>query len=360
MKDILSLPLYAIQEAWKNKLLYNFDHQSEYFNLYIDSPFCLKNKCRYCCYNPTIIQNLDSSLFNYYYSDILPENISDYSEVLKSRSPSTVYFGGGTSSLASVEQLQKIFEELQKNFDFCNDPSEKTFEFNPLHLTSDKIDLLKEWKFTHITIGLQTFNKDILKYNRRKNPPIEDIQQAFALLEKTSIVYNVDIMTFIYRDNIDEDLAALIQDMNIINNRLLPRRLTVYPNYFKIDPPLGAYPSEETVEKIILTRKLMANFIANSEYIEKDNLSSAIEKEIVEKNYRYGFNLVRKDIDKKYKWKTYHCCGWPNKNKNQYVLGIGGFGKRRPISYFSDKFCYTTHHNKNSKKFQLVYADENY
>lgn len=108
MEYILSLPLYAIQKAWKNKLFYHFDHQSEDFNLYIDSHFCLKNKCRYCCYNPTIIKNIDSLLFNYY-SDILPKNISDYSEIFKIRSPSTVYFGGGTSSLASVEQLQKIF-----------------------------------------------------------------------------------------------------------------------------------------------------------------------------------------------------------------------------------------------------------
>ena len=49
-------------------------------------------------------------------------------------------------------QMLHIFETLQKYFDFKNAPKEKTFELNPISLTPEKIQLLKDWNFTHVTM----------------------------------------------------------------------------------------------------------------------------------------------------------------------------------------------------------------
>ena len=120
--------------VWQSKLLNDFNEGKDYFNIYVDSPFCEGGKCRYCCYTPNIIKSpSDNELKNRYYEEILIDNIREFKDVLSIRNPDTVYFGGGTSSLMSLDQMDAVFMELQHSFDFRNSVKEKTFEFNPWH-----------------------------------------------------------------------------------------------------------------------------------------------------------------------------------------------------------------------------------
>ncbi|MFC1755279.1 hypothetical protein ACFL96_18140, partial [Thermoproteota archaeon] len=100
----------TIKKIWKHKLTRNFDAEKELFNIYIDSPFCFSPRCKFCIYKPHMLKNEgDISLKDRYYDEVLIDNIDSFGAILELRQPDAVYFGGGTSSLMTIPQMNKIF-----------------------------------------------------------------------------------------------------------------------------------------------------------------------------------------------------------------------------------------------------------
>ena len=78
----------------------------------------------------------------------------------------TIYFGGGTPSLLSSDQLSKIFDTLNQFFDLSN-VSEVTLEANPEDITQEKLELWKTHKINRLSIGIQSLNNfELQKMNR--------------------------------------------------------------------------------------------------------------------------------------------------------------------------------------------------
>lgn len=81
----------------------------------------------------------------------------------------TIYFGGGTPSLLSAIQLNDILNTIYKNYQVA-DNAEITLEGNPDDLTDEYINDLKVAGINRLSIGIQTFNPEMLKYlNRAHN-----------------------------------------------------------------------------------------------------------------------------------------------------------------------------------------------
>lgn len=78
----------------------------------------------------------------------------------------TVYFGGGTPSLLSREELKAILNAAQKSF-YLGNVLEQTIECNPEDLSFEKLKTLKELGFNRLSIGIQTFQEPILQYINR-------------------------------------------------------------------------------------------------------------------------------------------------------------------------------------------------
>ncbi|MBL7050536.1 radical SAM protein [Candidatus Woesearchaeota archaeon] len=354
--------LNLIKAIWKSKLTNNFNPKKELFNIYVDSPFCIFPSCKFCCYSPSLIKNKEESKSkDNYYDKILIKQIQEFKDILKIRTPDTFYFGGGSSSLMSSTQMKKLFEEFQKHFDFKNKPLEKTFEMNPLYITDEKLSLLSHWKFTHTTIGVQTFDKKVLKFNERINIPINKLKELFKKFEKRSFEYNLDLMTFIYKKNTSQDLKILKKDLKISTQILKPNRITIFPNYYQL---IGLHQinnklSEEhpkVFEKVQQLRDLL------KEFDTKEYFLSEIPSKVTLENYKKNYYLFKKN---KFTNVIYNCSGWKIKNcrrfiLNQNVLSFGGAGDRKPYSYISDKFCYENILNKNKYLFKIIYANINY
>ncbi len=353
------VPLDDLLRVWQNKLLNDFSGDRDYFNVYVDSPFCEHGKCRYCCYAPNIIKSpSDNELKNRYYEEMLIGNIREFKDVLSIRTPDTVYFGGGTSSLMSLEQMDRVFTELQRSFDFGNSVKEKTFEFNPWHVTEARLRLLVDWNFTHATIGIQTFDERVLKLNRRSNPSLDRLTSVMDMLEQSNIWYNVDLMTFIYQDDLERDLSILKRDLEITAKMLHPKRITVYPNYYKLkDPDASKENQAHTFTKIRKLREVVCDFAQRNGYVEANAGVFAIGDKDLYSDYAQQHSLIRGDIEHQSNWKMYSCSGWPNTNFHQNVLALGGYGTRRPYSYLSDKLCYETVHVDHRREYLVVYAD---
>ena len=132
-------------------------------SVYIHIPFC-RQKCRYCSF----------------VSFAQPELIDDYIEALqkeiknfyKGESLDTLYLGGGTPSLLTAEQLEKILTLL--NF---NSNTEVTMELNPEHLSKKYLTEIKALGINRLSIGCQSFDGKILEAIGRKHSP-QDVENA--------------------------------------------------------------------------------------------------------------------------------------------------------------------------------------
>lgn len=141
------------------------------FSAYIHIPFC-KSKCKYCSF--VSYPDISLKIQNGYVNALLKEIDYFYGEeILK-----TVYFGGGTPSLLAVDDLIRILNRLNYNAD-----TEITIEINPETVDFQKLCALKHIGFNRISIGVQTFDDNILKQIGRihcADRAKKTIENAFA------------------------------------------------------------------------------------------------------------------------------------------------------------------------------------
>ncbi|MCM1506157.1 MAG: radical SAM family heme chaperone HemW [Ruminococcus flavefaciens] len=124
--------------------------------IYIHVPFCAK-KCPYCDFYSEPYRKKTVSD----YVESVVRNLKDYSD--KSVITDTVYFGGGTPSLLTPEQIRLILDETDRNFSLSDSP-EITLETNPNTVDFQKLAQLKNAGINRISIGVQSMNDSELKF----------------------------------------------------------------------------------------------------------------------------------------------------------------------------------------------------
>lgn len=131
--------------------------------IYIHIPYC-KKACNYCDFHfSASLRNLEQMINN-----ICSEAIKQ-KKYLMSAPVNTIYFGGGTPSILSISQIEKIVDTLTSNFNIENN-IEFTFEANPDDLTLEYLKTLRSFGINRLSIGIQSFfDEDLLWMNRRHN-----------------------------------------------------------------------------------------------------------------------------------------------------------------------------------------------
>ena len=112
----------------------------------------------------------------------------------------TIYFGGGTPSLLTIKEIEALISAIYKNYKVINNP-EITLEANPDDLTSKKIKELANSPINRLSIGIQSFFEDDLKFMNRAHTAEESKK---CLKEVTQ-----------YFDNITIDLIYGVPNMSI-------------------------------------------------------------------------------------------------------------------------------------------------
>jgi oxygen-independent coproporphyrinogen III oxidase len=128
--------------------------------IYVHIPFC-KQACHYCDFHFSTNQSYRHALVNALIKETVIQK--DY---LRQQSIDTLYFGGGTPSILSHEELTSLFQALHQNFPI-NPTCEVTVEANPDDLTKEKIATLKELGVNRLSIGIQTFQDELLHFLNR-------------------------------------------------------------------------------------------------------------------------------------------------------------------------------------------------
>ncbi|MDD5569963.1 MAG: radical SAM family heme chaperone HemW [Bacteroidales bacterium] len=124
---------------------------------YIHIPFC-KSKCNYCNFYSVASLELKADYINALLKEI--ELQKDY---LKNEKVETIYFGGGTPSLLSSDEINKIINGIKKYFEIETNP-EITLEVNPESLSKEKAKEISETLINRLSIGVQSLFDDDLKY----------------------------------------------------------------------------------------------------------------------------------------------------------------------------------------------------
>jgi oxygen-independent coproporphyrinogen-3 oxidase len=142
--------------------------------IYIHIPFC-KKLCFYCDFYH-IVSVKDSSSF----IDALLKETSQRKDYLKSETVTTIYFGGGTPSVFSIQEIGRILSNINKNFSISND-CEITIELNPDDVTPEYLRNLRTLNINRISLGIQSWHDPDLKMLNRRH----DAAQAVLALKNT-------------------------------------------------------------------------------------------------------------------------------------------------------------------------------
>lgn len=156
--------------------------------LYIHIPFC-DHKCIYCDFYSIITSdNIQSFL------SALKNEISYYSNLyLSNRKFTSIFFGGGTPSLMEPKYLEEIILHLKSNFD-VDENVEVTMETNPGTVDKVKLKDFRQIGINRISIGIQSFDDDDLKFLTRIHNKQTAIQTVYDAAEVGFENLSVDLI----------------------------------------------------------------------------------------------------------------------------------------------------------------------
>ena len=141
--------------------------------IYLHIPFC-KQKCHYCNFYSVASEKNKVSLL-----DALTIEVDLQESYLGNEIVETIYFGGGTPSLLSANEINHLFHKLQANFTISKNV-EVTFEANPDDLTKSYLYSLKKTPVNRLSIGVQSFFNNDLKYLNR----VHSADQAYNSIKE--------------------------------------------------------------------------------------------------------------------------------------------------------------------------------
>ncbi|GMO34640.1 MAG: radical SAM family heme chaperone HemW [Candidatus Azobacteroides pseudotrichonymphae] len=157
--------------------------------IYIHIPFC-KNRCIYCDFFSTTHLNHKT-----HYVNVLCNELEQRKDYLNKHNIGTIYFGGGTPSLLSFPDFEKIFRTIQENFLIEGfEDKEITIEANPEDVNDRFLTLINCFSFNRISLGVQSFRDEELIFLGRKHDAYSAVKAVENCQKKGFLNINVDLI----------------------------------------------------------------------------------------------------------------------------------------------------------------------
>ena len=215
--------------------------------LYLHIPFCVR-KCNYCDFfsaSGTPKEQAD-------YVSAMIQEIQSYQELSGEYEVQTIFLGGGTPSLLTPEQIEKIFTTIYHIFS-VNENAEITMEMNPGTVAIEKLRAMKAAGVNRLSIGLQSAQNEELKMLGRIHT-YEEFLETWRLTEQAGFKNrNIDLMSALpgqtmesYEDTLSKVLA--LEPEHISAYSLILEEGTVFYDWYekgKLDRGAWKLPSEE-------------------------------------------------------------------------------------------------------------------
>lgn len=293
----------------------------EHINMYIGIPFC-PTKCKYCSFASYEINGGVGRFYDDFVTALLNE-IEIIGEFLKTynKKISSLYFGGGTPSILTENDLIKILKKLEESIDF-SEIKEFTFEAGREDsLNIEKLEIMKKYGVDRISLNPQSFNMETLKrVNRKFNRDNFDL--IYRKAKDLDFIINMDFIIGLPKESTEEILETIeeIKKYDIDN-------LTIHSLSFKRASNLFKETKErESIDRALIERKI-------NELVGEKNLYPYYmyrQKNIIEWGENIGYSKLGKE--------SIFNIEMIEENQNTLALGGGGISKvvveeRKGIDY---------------------------
>jgi len=174
-----------------NKALETPPRPDKDLGLYMHIPFCRK-RCHFCYFRVYTDKNADA--INGYLNRAIQElEMYVKKPFLGGRKPKFVYFGGGTPSYLSVNQLKTLTDRLKDLLPW-DEAEEVAFECEPGTLTEKKLEAIKELGVTRLSLGIENFDEHILEINGRAHRS-KEVDRAYSYAKSIGFdQINIDLI----------------------------------------------------------------------------------------------------------------------------------------------------------------------
>ena len=185
-----------IESMWADHIRICGDKDTH--SLYIHMPFCV-SRCSFCsCYS-----RVGSDCEIKEYSKNLIGHLKKIKDVFKGFSFDNLYIGGGTPTIMDEKTFKEFIDTIFSSFSFTG-KGQICSEMDPFTYSPEKLALLKAHGFTRVSIGVQSFNPEVLKLNNRGHQTEKMVRQAVSDAKKAGFKYiNVDLLVGLYGDTSD-------------------------------------------------------------------------------------------------------------------------------------------------------------
>ncbi|MEO6302074.1 MAG: radical SAM family heme chaperone HemW [Bacteroidia bacterium] len=139
--------------------------------IYLHIPYC-RQACSYCDFHFSTNLSSKSTLVN-----AIAKEIGFRYKYLNNSTLKSIYFGGGTPSLLNNAEFELIFDALKSHFKFDNS-AEITIEANPDDITKENLLIWKVLGINRLSIGLQSFNDEELKWMNRAHNASQSVNSV--------------------------------------------------------------------------------------------------------------------------------------------------------------------------------------
>lgn len=285
--------------------------------VYIHIPFCEK-KCKYCSFcSFSALKAKDE------YINALTKEIKFF---YKNEKLKTIYLGGGTPSLLDTKDIENIL----KNFNYSPE-TEITIEINPHNITKEKLKNYRSLGINRISVGIQSFDDEILKIIGR-NHTTKEALEVIENIKKTDFNnFSIDLIYGLP----NQDMSNWINTLNMAV-KLNPDHISLYG--LKIEK--GSYFYK------FLPKKLPDDEMQAKMY------ETAINK-LKEKYIHYEFSNFAKDENY---FSKHNCAYWECKNYYGFGLSASGYIENKR---YTNTFNFKNYIKNPTEKIYEILSKEN-
>ncbi|MFP6901728.1 MAG: coproporphyrinogen-III oxidase family protein [Opitutales bacterium] len=240
--------------------------------LYYHVPFCRK-RCHFCYFR--VYTDKNSGEIRRYLAATLKE-LRWYAEkpYIKGRLPKFVYFGGGTPSYLSARQLTELTDEMKAILPW-DEVEEVTFECEPGTLSEKKLEVIKNFGVTRLSLGIENFDDHVLEINGRAHRSGEVFRAYEFACSLGFEQVNVDLISGMldeteenWKDSVRQAIE-LSPDSVTIYQMEIPFNTTIYRNMReegKLTAPVADWPTKRRWVDYAFNELEQAGYTVTSAY----------------------------------------------------------------------------------------------
>lgn len=216
-----------------------FFHGLPPLSLYVHVPWC-ERKCPYCDFNSHARQG---PLPQRQYVDALLADLDQELPRIWGRRLSSIFIGGGTPSLLQAEIVDSLLSGIRSRI-ACAPDIEVTMEANPDSSDCKKFSEFRSAGVNRLSIGVQSFNSDLLQRIGRVHDGVSAVQAVSAAIAAGFENFNLDLMYALPGQCLDMAATDISTALSFHPPHVSCYQLTIEPNTaFAVHPP--AVPDED-------------------------------------------------------------------------------------------------------------------